>query len=121
MTVGELIWELMKCESPSWLVAKGINACTVVHVLGIIIDQVRMNLIVSHTDSVAIPTPSQRDTCIRYIVDGIVLDMDAADVTCCDGYTTPVIVGDVVELRLLNRLPAAHLTCVFGLIGKVSL
>ena len=105
----------------AWLVAEGIDARTVVHVLSIIIDQVRMNLIVFHTDRIAVPAPSQGNACILYIVDGIMLNVDITDIAGSNGYAAPVVVGNIAKLRLLNGLAVTHLTCVFGPIGKMSL
>ena len=41
------------------LIAKGVDACTVVHVLGVVVDEVRVNLIILHTYQIAVPAPTQ--------------------------------------------------------------
>ena len=56
--------------------AEGVDACAVVHVLGVVVDEVSVYLIVLHTDQIAIPTPAERDTRVGNIVDGVVIDVD---------------------------------------------
>ena len=103
------------------LVAEGVDAGAVVHVLGVIIDEIRMDLIVLHTYRIAIPAPTQGYARIGDIVDGVVFDGDAADVACCDGHAAPVVVGDVAELRLFNSQPVAYFSRVCWLVGQMSL
>ena len=64
-------------DKGSRLVAKRIDASTVVHMVGIVIDKVRMHLIVFHADKVAVPAPAEGDSCIGYIMNGVVVDCDA--------------------------------------------
>ena len=54
-------------------------------------------------------------------MDGVMLDGDAADITGCDGHTSPVLVGDVIELRLFNGLSATYLPEVHRLVGEMGL
>ena len=80
------------------LIAQRVDAGTVVHVLGVVVYQVGMNLVVLHAYQITVPAPTQRDACIGYVVNGVVLDVDGRDIDCGDSYTAPVLVGDVVEL-----------------------
>ena len=81
----------------SWLVAKGINACAVVHVLGIVVDEVGVHLVVLHADQVSVPAPAHRDACIRHIVNGVMLNIDVAHITCTDSDTAPVLIAYLIE------------------------
>ena len=103
------------------LIAEGIDAGTVVHVLGVVVNQVGVHLIIFHAHEVAVPAPAQRDAGIGDIVDSIVVNGYAIDISCTDGHTAPILVGDVVELAVADLLFGAHLTEVGGLIGQVSL
>ena len=104
----------------AWLVAKGIDAGTVVHVLGVVVDEVGVYFVVLHAHQVAVPSPAKRNTCIGYVVDGVMLDIDATHVACTDSYTAPVFVGDIVELAVAHLLLCAHLTEVGGLVGQMG-
>ena len=108
-------------DNGSWLVAKGINACTVVHVLGIVVDEVGVHLIVLHADQVSVPAPAHRDACIRHIVDGVMLNVDVAHITCTDSDTAPVFIAYLIEKTIANLLFSAYLAVVSRLVGQVSL
>ena len=45
------------------------------------------------------------------------LDIDAADITRCDGYTSPILVADIVELAVADLLFGANLTEISRVIG----
>ena len=108
-------------DDGSRLVAKGIDACAVVHVLSVVVDEVGMYRIVLHAHQVAIPSPPQRDACIRDVVDGVVVDTDAADIAGGDGDAAPVFVGDVVEEAVGDLLSGAYVAEVGRLVRQVGL
>ena len=89
--------------------------------LGIVVDEVGVNLIVLHAHQVAVPAPTQGNAGVADVVDGVVVNGDAIDISCADSHTAPVLVGNVVEHRLLNDLSGAYLTEVGRLIGQVRL
>ena len=88
---------------------------------GIVVDEVGVHPIILHAHQVAVPSPSEGDTRVADVVDGVVLDGDATDIAGTDGHTAPVFVGDILEQRLLHRLRRTHLAEVGGLIGQVGL
>ena len=56
------------------LVAEGIDAGAVIHVLCVVIDKVGVNLIILHADKVAVPAPTEADASVGNIVNGIVVN-----------------------------------------------
>ena len=109
------------CNHRAGLIAQRVDAGTVVHVLGVVVYQVGVNLVVLHAYQITVPAPTQRDACIGYVVNGVVLDVDARDIACGDGYTAPVLVGDVVELAVAYLLLGTNISEVSRLVGEVSL
>ena len=79
-----------------------------------------MNLVILHTYEVAVPAPAQRDTCVRNVVDGVVLDVDTSNITCSDGNTAPVLVGDVVKFVIADSLSCADFAEVGGRVGQMG-
>ena len=75
-----------------------------------------MHLIILHAYQITVPSPAKGDTCIRYIVNGIMLNSNTADIACSYGYTTPVLITNVTELRLLYGQPSANLSEVGWLV-----
>ena len=102
------------------LIAEGIDAGAVVHVLCVVIDKVGVNLIILHADKVAVPTPTEADASVGNIVNGIVVNSYAIDISGGNGDTAPVLVSDVMEVAVADGLTSANLAEVGGCVGQMG-
>ena len=50
-------------------------------------------------------------------MDSVMLDIDATDITCCDGHTAPILIADVGKFAIRDLLLGANLTEVSRIIG----
>ena len=53
-------------------------------------------------------------------MDGVMLDIDATDITRTDGHTAPVLVADIREFAIADLLFGAHLAEVGRRVGQVG-
>ena len=79
-----------------------------------------MHLIVFHADKVAVPAPAEGDSCIGYIMNGVMVDGDARHIASTDGHTAPVFIAYIIEFRLFYGLARAYFAEISGLIGQMG-
>ena len=94
---------------------KCIYSCHIIHMFGIMMDQIRMNSVISHTIHRLRPSPPEADTAIRHFTDLIMFHIDIADLSRSDGKASPIFIANFSKIAIIDLLMCTY----FPTVGRI--
>ena len=101
--------------------AQCINSGYVVHMLCIVMNQIRVHSVVTHTVHCLRPAPAKADAAIRHFAYFIVHDMDVAYISRGNGEAAPIFVTRLRKITVLDSLMCTHFAAVGRIVRKMCL
>ena len=95
---------------------KSINTCHIIHVLRIMMDEIGMYGVITHTPHSAVPTPSQTNGCIRNLTDRIMCNINITNKSGTDSMCSPVFISHISDIIIHYIQSAAHFTFICRII-----
>ena len=99
------------------LVAQGVDAGAVVHVLGKLPNLVVVHFVVVHATLVGIPAPTQRDGGVGHVMNAVVVDVHSCHISRGDGYAPPVLRSCLADCVVADAESCHHFAAVGWVVG----
>lgn len=104
-----------------WLSTEGVDAGTVVHVAGIMVDVVAIDLIASHAVNRLCPPPTEVDAGIRHLANFVMSDDTVRDIAAADAETAPILIRHIIYIIISDDESVADNTAILWVVWQVCL
>ena len=98
-----------------------VNTCHIIHVFRIMMNQIGMYSVITHTIHSLRPSPTKTDTTIRHFTDFIMLDIDVSYISRSNGKASPIFIAYFREIAIIDLLLCAYFPTISRIVWQMRL
>ena len=96
-----------------------VNTCHIIHVFRIMMNQIGMYSVITHTIHSLRPSPTKADATIRHFTDFIMLDIDVPYISRSNGKTSPIFIAYFREIAIIDLLLCAYFPTISRIVWQM--